>query len=189
MGRRAETIILPLELLRHPKPSEFNDAQEYHQWQNQLQILEAGLLLHPSIPLDKSNTFAAKFRGIIHSCEAKAIETGKNLEAMRILCNSVVSLAWLSPDGSTTDICRWVDGYPLNVRIYNALLSSVFDLKYETVVLVEVDELLELKKTWSALGINRSVHNLCFTWVLFEQYVATGAGGTGPSWRLIGHVN
>lgn len=176
MGRRAETIILPLELLRHLKPSEFNDAQEYHQWQKrQLKILEAGLLLHPSIPLDKSDAFAAKFRDIIHSCEAKAIDTGKNSEAMRILCNSVVSLAWRSPDGSMTDVCHWADGYPLNVQIYKALLSSVFDLKDETMVLDEVDELLELmKKTWSTLGINRSVHNLCFTWVLFEQYVATG---------------
>lgn len=42
-------------------------------------------------------------------------------------------------------------------------------------VLDEVDELIELmKKTWSTLGINRSMHNLCFTWVLFEQYVMTG---------------
>ncbi|XP_073027898.1 protein unc-13 homolog [Primulina eburnea] len=175
MGRRAETIILPLELLRHLKPSEFNDAQEYHQWQKrQLKILEAGLL-HPSIPLEKSDPFAAKFRDIIHSCEAKALDTGKNSEAMRILCNSVVSLAWRSPDGSTTDVCHWADGYPLNVQIYKALLSSVFDLKEETMVLDEVDELLELmKKTWSTLGINRSIHNLCFTWVLFQQYVATG---------------
>lgn len=42
-------------------------------------------------------------------------------------------------------------------------------------VLDEVDELIELiKKTWSSLGINRTMHNLCFTWVLFEQYVSTG---------------
>lgn len=24
------------------------------------------------------------------------------------------------------------------------------------------------------MGINRSIHNLCFTWVLFEQYIVTG---------------
>ena len=41
--------------------------------------------------------------------------------------------------------------------------------------LQQVDELLELmKKTWLTLGINRPIHNLCFTWVLFQQYVATG---------------
>lgn len=176
MGRRAETIILPLELLRHLKPSEFNDPHEYHQWQKrQLKILEIGLLLHPSIPLDKSDTSAAKLRQIIQASEAKAIDTSKSSETMRALCNCVVSLSWRSPDGGTTDICHWADGYPLNVEIYTALLHSVFDVKDETLVLDEVDELLELmKKTWSILGINRSIHNLCFTWVLFEQYVVTG---------------
>ncbi|KAL7081260.1 hypothetical protein ACP275_14G028700 [Erythranthe tilingii] len=175
MGRRAETIILPLELLRHLKPSEFNDPHEYHLWQKrQLKIIEAGLLLHPSIPLEKSDTFAAKLRDIIDSSETKVIDTGKTSPTMRTLCNCIVSLAWRSPDGGTTDICHWADGYPLNVHIYTALLSSVFDLKDETLVLDEIDELIELmKKTWSMLGINRSMHNLCFTWVLFEQYVLT----------------
>ncbi|KAL9401334.1 hypothetical protein Peur_005183 [Populus x canadensis] len=44
----------------------------------------------------------------------------------------------------------------------------------ETLVLDEVDELVELiKKAWSALGINRPIHNLCLAWVLFQQYVLT----------------
>ncbi|WZZ84042.1 hypothetical protein YC2023_104614 [Brassica napus] len=44
----------------------------------------------------------------------------------------------------------------------------------QTLVLDEIDELLELmKKTWSMLGITRPVHNLCFTWVLFHQYIVT----------------
>ncbi|KAL8486683.1 hypothetical protein ACS0TY_023395 [Phlomoides rotata] len=176
MGRRAETIILPLELLRHLKPSEFNDGHEYHIWQKrQLKILEAGLLLYPSIPLEKSDAFAVKFREIIDSCEIKAIDTNKNSTSMKALCNCIFTLAWRSHDGGSTDICHWADGYPLNVQIYAGLLSSVFDLKDETMVLDEVDELIELmKKTWSTLGINRSMHNLCFTWVLFEQYVLTG---------------
>ncbi|CAK9180196.1 unnamed protein product [Ilex paraguariensis] len=176
MGRRAETIILPLELLRHLKPSEFNDAHEYHLWQKrQLKILETGLLLYPSIPLDKCNPFIVRLREIIHGSETKAIDTGKNSEILRTLCNCVISLSWRSPDGSPTDVCHWADGFPLNVHIYNALLHSIFDLKDETSVLDEVDELLELmKKTWSTLGINRSIHNLCFTWMLFEQYIVTG---------------
>ncbi|KAA8527798.1 hypothetical protein F0562_035333 [Nyssa sinensis] len=176
MGRRAETIILPLELLRHLKPSEFNSSHEYHLWQKRLlKILETGLILHPSIPLDKSNTFAMRLREFIRACETKPIDTGKNSESMRTLCNCVVSLSWRSPDGSPTDVCHWADGFPLNVHIYNVLLHSIFDLKDETLVLDEIDELIELmKKTWSTLGINRSMHNLCFTWVLFEQYVSTG---------------
>uniref|UniRef100_A0A803Q4I6 MHD1 domain-containing protein n=1 Tax=Cannabis sativa TaxID=3483 RepID=A0A803Q4I6_CANSA len=176
MGRRAETIILPLELLRHLKPSEFNDSHEYHLWQKrQLKILEAGLLLHPSIPLEKPNTFATRLRDIIRAGESKPIDTGKNSDTMRTLCNSVVSLSWRSPNGSTpTDVCHWADGFPVNVHVYVALLQSIFDVRDETLVLDEVDELLELmKKTWSTLGITRQIHNVCFTWVLFHQYVAT----------------
>ncbi|XP_059654428.1 protein unc-13 homolog [Cornus florida] len=176
MGRRAETIILPLELLRHLKPSEFNDSHEYHIWQKrQLKILEAGLVLHPSIPLEKSNTSAMRLREIIAASEIKPIDTGKNSEAMKTLCNCAVSLAWRSPDGTQTEICHWADGFPLNVHLYIALLHSIFDLKDESRVLDEIDELLELmKKTWSILGINRCTHNLCFTWVLFQQYLTTG---------------
>ncbi|KAG9137508.1 hypothetical protein Leryth_016806 [Lithospermum erythrorhizon] len=176
MGRRAETIILPLELLRHLKPSEFYTAQEYHLWQKrQLKILELGLLLSPFVPLEKSNSFAKRFREIIQASETKAIDTSKNSELMKSLCSCVNSLACRSADGSQTDICHWADGYPLNIHIYLALLYSIFDIKEETVVLDEVDELLELmKKTWNVLGINRSIHNLCFSWALFERYVATG---------------
>ncbi|KAL9390071.1 hypothetical protein Peur_018676 [Populus x canadensis] len=175
MGRRAETIILPLELLRHLKPSEFNDSQEYHLWQRrQLKILEAGLLLHPSIPLDKSSPYAIRLREIIRASETKPIDTGKNSDTMRTLCNSVVSLSWRSANGTPTDVCHWADGFPLNIHLYVSLLQSIFDFRDETLVLDEVDELVELmKKTWSTLGINRSIHNLCFAWVLFQQYVLT----------------
>lgn len=175
-GRRANTIILPLELLRQLKLSEFNNSNEYHIWQKrQLKILEAGLLIHPFIPLDKTNTFAKCLRDIIHDSEVKLIDTNKNSQTMKTLCNSVFSLSWRSSNGAPTDVCHWADGYPLNIILYVALLRSIFDLKDETCVLDEVDELLELmKKTWPILGITRPIHNLCFTWVLFEQYVMTG---------------
>jgi hypothetical protein len=93
---------------------------------------------------------------------------------MRTLCNSVVSLSWRSANGTPTDVCHWADGFPLNIHIYISLLQSIFDFRDETLVLDEVDELVELmKKTWSTLGINRPIHNLCFAWVLFQQYVLT----------------
>ncbi|KAF2285532.1 hypothetical protein GH714_005341 [Hevea brasiliensis] len=175
MGRRAETIILPLELLRHLKPSEFNDMHEYHLWQRrQLKILEAGLLVHPAIPLEKSNSCAMHLREIILASDTKPIDTSKNSDTMKTLCNNVVTLSWRSLTGAPTDVCHWADGFPLNLHIYTCLLQAVFDFRDETLVLDEVDELLELmKKTWSTLGINRSIHNLCFTWVLFQQYVLT----------------
>ncbi|XP_071698212.1 protein unc-13 homolog [Rutidosis leptorrhynchoides] len=175
MGRRAETIILPLELIRHLKPSEFNDSNEYHTWQKrQLKILEAGLLIYPFNPLDKADNLAMCLRDIIHSSDLKPIDTGKTSETMRTVCNCVVSLAWRSAVGPT-DICHWADGFPFNVNLYVSLIRSIFDLNDETSILDEVDELIELmKKTWPTLGINKPMHDLCFTWVLFEQYVKTG---------------
>ncbi|GMJ09934.1 CELLULOSE-RELATED DUF810 [Hibiscus trionum] len=175
MGRRSETIILPLELLRHLKPMEFNDMHEYHFWQRrQLKILEAGLLNHPWIPVEKSNSLAIRLREIIRAGNNKPIDTNKNSDVMRTLCNCVVSLSWRSANGASSDVCHWADGFPLNIHIYISLLQAVFDIRDETLVLDEVDELLELmKKTWSTLGINRPIHNVCFAWVLFQQYVVT----------------
>ncbi|XP_020578976.1 uncharacterized protein LOC110023753 [Phalaenopsis equestris] len=176
-GRRAETIILPLELLRHLKPSEFNDGQDYHQWQRrQIKILELGLLLHPFLPLDRLNAAALRFREIHRQSEAKPIDTSKNSETLRTLSSAVTALAWRSSSSSATgETCHWADGFPLNVHLYLSLLQSIFDVREETVVLDEIDELLELmKKTWPTLGINRTIHNLCFTWILFQQYVTTG---------------
>lgn len=176
-GRKAETIILPLELLRQLKPSEFTDASEYHHWQRrQLKALEAGLSLHPSVPLDHLNSAALRLREVVRSSEHKPIDVTKNSEAMRTLCGAAITLGWRSPNNSpASEACHWADGYPLNVHLYLSLIRSIFDLRDETVVLDEVDELMELmKKTWATLGINRMMHNVCFAWALFEQYVTTG---------------
>lgn len=176
VGKRAETIILPLELLRQLKAPEFYDAHEYHQFQwRQLKILEAGLLLHPSVAPDKHSSAAIQLKEVIRQSEMKPIDTSKNSEAMRNLCSSVISLAWRNPNGSASEVCHWADGFPLNIHLYLALLQSIFDLREETIVLDEVDELVELiKKTWPSLGINRMIHNVCFTWVFFHQYIVTG---------------
>ncbi|KAK7356438.1 hypothetical protein VNO80_15710 [Phaseolus coccineus] len=176
MGRRAETIIIPLELIRHLKPSEFSDSHEYHMWQiRQLKVLEAGLLVHPLIPLEKTSAFATRLRDIVTSGESKPIDAGKNSDTMRTLCNSVVSLSWRTDNGTPADVCHWADGFPFNIHLYTSLLQSIFDVRDETLVLDEVDELLELmKKTWSTLGITLPIHNVCFAWVLFKQYVSTG---------------
>ncbi|KAK7279200.1 hypothetical protein RJT34_24246 [Clitoria ternatea] len=175
-GRRAETIILPLELLRHLKFAEFSDSHEYHMWQKrQLKVLGVGLLTHPYFPLEKNNTFAMRLRDIIRNCEFRPIDISKNSDTLRTLSNSVVSLAWRSSNGTPIDVCHWADGFPLNIHFYTSLLQAIFDNRDDTLVLDEVDELLELmKKTWSILGITRPIHNVCLTWVLFQQYVATG---------------
>ncbi|XP_073285335.1 protein unc-13 homolog [Primulina huaijiensis] len=175
VGRRTESMVLPLELLQQFKASDFADQEEYEAWQKRnLKMLEAGLLLHPHTALDKANTSAQRLRQIIQGAFNKPLETGRNNESMQVLRTTATVLAGRTSDGSL-DSCHWADGYPLNTRLYEMLLEACFDINDETSIVEEVDELMELiKKTWGILGLNQMMHNLCFTWVLFNHYVATG---------------
>lgn len=176
VGRRVESMVLPLELLQQFKSSDFTDQEEYEAWQQRnLKILQAGLVVHPYVPLEKSNTAAQRLRQIINGTLDRPIETGRNSETMQLLRNSVMSLASRSSEGSFVEACHWADGPPLNLRLYEVLLEALFDANNETSIVEEVDELMELiKKTWGILGINQMLHNICFTWVLFNRYVTSG---------------
>ncbi|CAI0628702.1 unnamed protein product [Linum tenue] len=175
LGRRIESIVLPLELLQQLKSSDFPNQQDYEVWQRRnLKLLEAGLLLHPHIPLDKSDTAARQLQQVIRGALDKPLDTGRNTQSMQILRNAVMPLASRSLNGSSVETCHWADGYPLNLRLYQTLLETCFDINDESVVIDEVDEVIELiKKTWTILGVNQTLHNICFLWVLFHHYVAT----------------
>ncbi|XP_043726346.1 protein unc-13 homolog [Telopea speciosissima] len=176
VGRRIESMVLPLELLQQFKSSDFTDQQEYEAWQmRNLKVLEAGLLLHPHLPLDKSDTASQRLRQIIAGASERPIETGKNNESMQALRSTVMSLAFKSSDGSASETCHWADGFPFNLRLYQMLLEACFDANEGTTVIEEVDEVIELiKKTWVMLGMNQMLHNLCFSWILFHRYITTG---------------
>ncbi|XP_022132004.1 uncharacterized protein LOC111004977 [Momordica charantia] len=176
VGRRIESVVVPLELLQQLKASDFTDHQEYDAWQKRtLKVLEAGLLLHPKIPVDKSNATGQRLKQIIHAALDRPIETGKNNEPMQVLRSAVMSLASRTLDGSLNEVCHWADGMPLNLRLYEMLLEACFDAHDEISIIEEIDELMEhIKKTWGILGLNQMLHNLCFTWVLFHRFVATG---------------
>uniref|UniRef100_A0A452XFT3 MHD1 domain-containing protein n=1 Tax=Aegilops tauschii subsp. strangulata TaxID=200361 RepID=A0A452XFT3_AEGTS len=173
LGRRAESMILPLEFLQRSKASDFPDPHEYEAWQfRNLKLLEAGLLVHPLIPLSKSDIDAQTLREIISRAYDKSLQNGKNLESMQELCSAVKSLAGRSLGGSS-DECHWADGFPFNLHIYQMLVEACFDSENGTVV-DEIDEVMGLlKKTWVILGINQMLHNLCFTWALFNHFVTS----------------
>lgn len=175
LGKRVDNLVLPLELLQQLKFSDFGDQQEYEAWQKRnLRVLEAGLVLHPYQPIGKADAAAQRLQKIIRGALQRPIETGKNNESMQVLRNAVVALACRSSDG-LSEYCHWADGYPLNLCLYEMLLESCFDVHEESSIIEEVDELMELiKKTWPILGINQMFHNLCFAWVLFNRFVATG---------------
>ncbi|XP_028207790.1 protein unc-13 homolog isoform X2 [Glycine soja] len=171
-----ESVVLPLELIQLFRSSDFPSQQEYEAWlRRNLKVLEAGLLLHPHLPLDKSDPSAQSLRRIIRGAFEKPMDIGKNGESMQTFRTVVMSLSCRSSDGSICETCHWADGFPLNLWIYQTLLEACFDLHAESSVIEEVDEVLELiKKTWVMLGINEMLHNICFSWVLFHQYLVTG---------------
>lgn len=169
-------MVLPLELMQQLKCPDFPSEQEYEAWlRRNLKVLEAGLLLHPRLPLDKADINALSLQEIIHGGLEKPMDIGKDNESMHALRKVVMSLACRSFEGSVPDTCHWADGFPLNLRIYQTLLEACFDNHEETNVIEEVDEVLELiKTTWVILGMNEMLHNVCFSWTLFQRYVATG---------------
>ncbi|KNA10249.1 hypothetical protein SOVF_146210 [Spinacia oleracea] len=177
LGRRIESIVVPLELLQQLKQSDFPNQQEFEAFQKRsLKLLEAGLLLYPYVPLDKSDNGAQRLKQIIRGASEKPImETGKNSEFMQVLRTVVMTLSCRSFDDQASNMCHWADGFPLNLHIYQVLLEACFDVDDETSIIEEVDEVLELiKKTWVILGMNQELHNLCFLWTLFHRYVETG---------------
>ncbi|KAL2929064.1 Protein unc-13-like protein [Bienertia sinuspersici] len=72
LGRRAESIVVPLELLQQVKPSDFRNHEEFEAFQKRsLKMLEAGLLLYPHVPLDKSDTSAQKLKKMIQGASER----------------------------------------------------------------------------------------------------------------------
>lgn len=167
--------MLPLELLQQLKATDFPDQEEYESWQRRnLKLLEAGLILYPYVPLSKSDKSVQQLKLIIRSGLERPLDTGKITGETQNLRSLVLSLASRS-NGTGSETCHWADGFPLNLRIYQMLLESCFDVNDELSVVEEVDEVLELiKKTWPVLGMNQMIHNVCFLWVLFNRYVTTG---------------
>ncbi|CAI9100420.1 OLC1v1037423C1 [Oldenlandia corymbosa var. corymbosa] len=179
LGRKIETMVLPIELLQTLRSSDFSSQSEYEAWQKRnLKVLEAGLLLHPYFPLDKTDNSVKQLRQILRGASEKPMDTGKQSQSMNALRNVVMSLSGRSFDGSGSGTCHWADGVPLNLYLYQILLESCFDANDDTAVIDEVDEVLELvKKTWVVLGVTQSLHNLCLAWVLFRRYICTGQVG------------
>ncbi|KAG2583641.1 hypothetical protein PVAP13_6KG230800 [Panicum virgatum] len=174
LGTPADSMVWPLEFVQKCKASDFLDPLEYEAWQTRnFKLLEAGLLVHPLVPLKKSSISAKIMRQIIHEAYDGKLETGRNSESMIRLRNAVVSLACRSLD-ETSDECHWADGFPLNLHIYKMLVEACFDVDEGSVV-QEIDETMELlKKTWPIFGVNQMLHNLYFTWALFNHFVMLG---------------
>ncbi|KAG7948554.1 hypothetical protein I3843_13G013900 [Carya illinoinensis] len=185
VGKRMDTLLIPLELLCCISRTEFSDKKAFIRWQKrQLNILEEGLINQPVVGFGESGRKASELRILlakIEESESLPPSTGElqRTEALRSLREIAILLAERPARGDLTgEVCHWIDGYPLNVRLYEKLLLSVFDMLDEGKLTEEVEEILELlKSTWRVLGITETIHYTCYAWVLFRQYVITSDQG------------
>lgn len=185
VGKRMDALLVPLELLCCIARTEFPDKKAYIRWQKrQLNMLEEGLINHPVVGFGESGRKASEVRILLAKIEESEFlpaPTGElqRSECLKSLRDVAIPLAERPARGDLTgEVCHWADGYHLNVRLYEKLLLSVFDILDEGKLTEEVEETLELlKSTWRVLGITETLHYTCYTWVLFRQYVITGEKG------------
>ncbi|XP_058079105.1 protein unc-13 homolog [Magnolia sinica] len=181
-GKRMDTLLVPLELLRCVSRTEFSDKRAYLRWQKrQLNLLEEGLLNHPAVGFGESGRKANDLRILLKNIEeSESLPSSagevQRTECLRSLGEITTALAERPARGDLTgEVCHWADGYHLNVRLYEKLLFSVFDILDEGKLTEQVEEILELlKSTWRILGITETIHDTCYAWVLFRQFVITG---------------
>ncbi|XP_055817043.1 protein unc-13 homolog [Solanum dulcamara] len=182
VGKRMNTILIPLELLCCISRTEFSDKKSYIKWQKrQLNMLEEGLINHPAVGFGESGRKANELRVLLAKIEESesfpppAAELQRT-ECLKSLREIALPLGERPARGDLTgEVCHWADGYHLNVKLYEKLLLSVFDVLDEGKLTEEVEEILELlKSTWHILGITETIHYTCYTWVLFRQFVITG---------------
>ncbi|KAH9752316.1 protein unc-13-like [Citrus sinensis] len=185
VGKRMDTLLIPLELLCCISRTEFSDKKSYIRWQKrQLNMLEEGLINHPVVGFGESGRRVNELSILlakIEESESLPSSTGElqRTECLRSLREIAIPLAERPARGDLTgEVCHWADGYHLNVRLYEKLLLSVFDVLDEGKLTEEVEEILELlKSTWRVLGITETMHYTCYAWVLFRQYVITSEQG------------
>ncbi|XP_076897229.1 protein unc-13 homolog [Bidens hawaiensis] len=181
VGKRMDALLVPLELLSCVSRTEFSDKKAYIKWQKrQLNMLEEGLVNHPVVGFGESGCKASEMRVLLARIEesesfAPSVGELQRIECLRSLREIAIPLAERPARGDLTgEVCHWADGYHLNVRLYEKLLLSVFDVLDEGKLTEEVEEILELlKSTWRILGITETIHHTCYAWVLFRQFVMT----------------
>ncbi|XP_074280580.1 protein unc-13 homolog [Silene latifolia] len=181
-GKRMDTILVPLELLCCISRTEFPDKKAYIRWQKrQLNMLEEGLINHPVIGFGESGRKANEVRVLLAKIEESEFLPASSGEVQRTEClrslrDVAVPLAERPVRGDLTgEVCHWADGYHLNVKLYEKLLLSVFDVLDEGKLTEEAEEIHELlKSTWRLLGVTETMHYTCYALVLFRQSVITG---------------
>ncbi|GAA0152165.1 hypothetical protein LIER_10714 [Lithospermum erythrorhizon] len=156
--------------------SDFPNEKLFLQWKNRhVNILEE--LLSSAGSMVKENKSTDILLSKIRSSEEGEVkmsysERNEVLSALKRFMSKFSSIP--ARFGIQGETYYWTSGYPLNVRIYEKLLLSVFDTLEDGQLVEEADDLLNtIKLTWPVLGIIHKLHDALYAWVLFKQFVVT----------------
>ncbi|KAL3818096.1 hypothetical protein ACJIZ3_004001 [Penstemon smallii] len=166
---------LSLVLLTGVLRSDFSSEKSYLHWKNrQANILEE--LVSADHKKTEKHMIEASLEKI-RNPEKWDAKMSSSERSDVLLTIRQVALAFSSMPGRfgmEGETYYWTTGYHLNIRLYEKLLFSVFDILEDGQLIEEAEEILKLVKlTWSMLGITERLHHALFAWVLFQQFVAT----------------
>ncbi|XP_042503739.1 protein unc-13 homolog [Macadamia integrifolia] len=180
-SRTCEHIDIPqisLELLSGICKYDFHNEKSFIQWKKrQANILEE-VLYHSVSPITAEHVAIRSSLKKIRDSEEWNIRMypSENADVLLVI-KSFASKLSSAPVrfGIQGETYNWTGGYHLNLKLYETLLSSVFDILEEGQLIEEADEILALiKLTWSTLGITQKMHHLLYGWVLSQKFVETG---------------
>ncbi|XP_043689264.1 protein unc-13 homolog isoform X2 [Telopea speciosissima] len=180
-SRTCEHIDIPqisLELLSGICRYDFLNEKSYIQWKKrQANILEE-VLYHSASSITAEHVAIKSSLKKIRDSEEWNIQTypSENAEGLLVIKRFASKLSSAPGKfGIPGETYYWTGGYHLSLKLYETLLSSVFDILEEGQFIEEADEVLTLiKLTWSTLGITQKMHHLLYGWVLSQKFVETG---------------
>ncbi|XP_065030432.1 protein unc-13 homolog isoform X2 [Musa acuminata AAA Group] len=175
MHKQADVPRITLQLLSVVCSSDFPNERSYVRWQKrQANILEELLLRS----ISSISVTPAKLSNLISNLRntEEWISTDRLAETLKALRNYASELSSMPGKfGIPHETLYWTESYHFNIKLYETLLSSVFDVLEDGQLLQEAEEILAfLRLTWPILGITEKIHDALFAWVLFVQFVQTG---------------
>ncbi|XP_064990051.1 protein unc-13 homolog isoform X1 [Musa acuminata AAA Group] len=175
MHKQADVPRITLQLLSAVCSSDFPNERSYVRWQKrQANILEE-LLLRSISSISVTPANLSNLISNLRNTE-EWISTDRLAETLKALRNYASELSSMPGKfGIAHETLYWTESYHFNIKLYERLLSSVFDVLEDGQLLQEAEEILAfLRLTWPILGITEKIHDALFAWVLFVQFVQTG---------------
>ncbi|KAJ1702222.1 hypothetical protein LUZ63_002001 [Rhynchospora breviuscula] len=175
-----EQISIPfisLELLHSISKLDFQtERSRTHFIKRQANILEELLLCSANTDSNMRTSLGILLTKI-RSSEEWVVNSGDSqVEVLTVIQRYASMLADSAPKFNLHgESCCWTSSYYFNMRLYEKLLCTIFDVLEEGQIVEEAEDILELMKlTWATLGVTQELHDALIVWVLFEKFNETG---------------